>query len=84
VVHGDGRRISELRGAFARVWCNAGLTGFHFHCLGHLTMAMMRRGGVDALTTMQVTGHKTMAVFQRYNSIHENELPQATAHHINL
>jgi uncharacterized protein HemX len=32
---------------------------------------------VDALTAMKITGHKTMAVFKRYNTIHEGDLTTA-------
>jgi hypothetical protein len=39
----------------------------------------MRRAGVDPLTAMKITGHKTMAVFQRYNSFDEDDLKRAAA-----
>jgi hypothetical protein len=32
---------------------------------------------VDALTTMRITGHKTIAAFTRYNTIDENDLKAA-------
>jgi hypothetical protein len=34
---------------------------------------------VDALTAMKITGHKTMAVFKRYNTIDEPDLSAAQA-----
>jgi hypothetical protein len=37
----------------------------------------MRRSGVDYFRIMAVTGHKTMTVFKRYNTIDEADLRQA-------
>jgi hypothetical protein len=32
----------------------------------------MRRAGIDRLTIMRISGHKTMSVFKRYNTMDEN------------
>lgn len=37
----------------------------------------MRRTGIDHLTIMSISGHKTMSVFKRYNTIDENDLRKA-------
>ncbi len=37
----------------------------------------MRRAGIDHLTIMRITGHKTLEVFKRYNSYHESDLKEA-------
>jgi len=42
----------------------------------------MRRAGLDHLTIMRISGHKTMACFTRYNSFREPDL-QAAAHQFN-
>ena len=42
-----------------------------FHDFRHTATTNLRRAGVDALTAMKITGHKTMAVFKRYNTIDE-------------
>jgi len=34
----------------------------------------MRRAGIDTLTIMQISGHKTMVCFTRYNSFREADL----------
>jgi integrase len=78
VFHRNGQPIRSIRSAFARACRNAGLTDFHFHNLRHTAVTTTRRSGVDALTTMQITGHKTMAVFRRYNSFNEDDLRQAS------
>jgi integrase len=53
---------------------DAGITNFVFHDLRHTAATNLRRAGVDALTAMKITGHKTMAVFRRYNTIDEDDL----------
>jgi integrase len=81
VFHRHGQPIKSIRGAFDRACREAGLTDFHFHDLWHTAVTSTRRAGVDALTTMKITGHKTMAVFQRYNSFDEDDLRQVAALH---
>ncbi len=39
----------------------------------------MRRAGIDHLTIMRLTGHKTMEVFKRYNSFHQADLRDAVS-----
>ena len=36
----------------------------------------MRRAGIDHLTIMRITGHKTLEVFKRYNSFLEGDLKE--------
>jgi integrase len=79
VFHRNGQPIKSIRGAFDGACQKAGLTDFHFHDLRHTAVTNMRRAGVDALTAMKITGHKTMAVFQRYNSFDEDDLRRAAA-----
>jgi integrase len=54
-----------------------GLIDVVFHDFPHTTTTNLRRAGVDALTAMKITGHKTMAVFIRYNTIDESDLAMA-------
>jgi integrase len=74
-----GRRIASIREIFSRVCREMGLTGVVFHTLCRTATTNLRRAGVDALTAMKLTGHKTMAVFQRYNTIDEPDLSAAQA-----
>jgi len=41
---------------------------------GHTAETNMRRAGIDHLTIMKITGHKTLDVFKRYNSFLEGDL----------
>jgi len=72
-----GQRIASIREIFSRVCRDAGLTDVVFHTLRHTATTNLRRAGVDALTAMKITGHKTMAVFRRYNTIDEPDLSAA-------
>ena len=50
---------------------------FRFHDLRHTAITNMRRAGIDPLTIMQITGHKTMVCFTRYNNFREPDLNAA-------
>jgi integrase len=70
----NGQRIKSIREIFVRVCRDAGIENFVFHDLRHTATTNLRRAGVDALTAMKITGHKTMAAFRRYNTIDEQDL----------
>ena len=73
----NGRRIKSIREIFSRVCRDVGLTNVVFHDQRHTATTILRRAGVDALTAMKITGHRTMAVFKRYNTIDEDDLAAA-------
>jgi integrase len=72
-----GKPIKSVREIFNRVRREVGLTDLVFHDTRHTATTNLRRAGVDALTAMKITGHKTMAVFKRYNTIDEDDLTAA-------
>ena len=49
----------------------AGIENLRFHDLRHACTTNAWRAGVDNFTIMSITGHKTMAVFERYHTIEE-------------
>jgi hypothetical protein len=55
----------------------AGITDFTFHDLRHSFTTNMRRAGVHDLVIMAITGHKTPAMFMRYNTVSREELMTA-------
>ena len=78
----------DLKGEFIRlkgadtktsapVCRDTGIENFVFHDMRHTATTNLRRAGVDALTAMKITGHKTMAVFKRDNTIDEDDLKAA-------
>lgn len=73
----DGMPMRSMKEAFRGACKAAGITGFVFHDLRHTAITNMRRAGVDPLTIMQISGHKTMVCFTRYNSFRESDLRAA-------
>jgi integrase len=69
----NGRPVKSIKRVFRRVRQQTGITNTVFHDHRHTATTNLRRAGVDALTAMKITGHKTMAVFKRYNTIMEIE-----------
>ncbi len=62
------RRAGSTKKSFYTAMREAKVEGFHFHDLRHTFVTNMRDKGVDDRTIMSITGHKTMAVFMRYDS----------------
>ena len=73
----EGRSVADFRKAFATASKLAGIKGFRFHDFRHTAITNMRRAGIDPLTIMQISGHKTMECFTRYNSFREPDLSAA-------
>ena len=73
----QGKLIKSVREIFRSVCRDAGLIDVVFHTLQHTATTNLRRIGVDALMAMKITGHKTMTVFRRYNTIDEADLSEA-------
>ena len=77
-----GQSVSSIKTAFNAACRRAGVQGFHFHDFRHTAVTNMRRAGIDHLTIMKITGHKTLEVFKRYNSFLEGDL-RGAAHQFN-
>ncbi len=74
-----GQSVSSIQTAFTAACRRAGIQGFHFHDFRHTAVTNMRRAGIDHLTIMKITGHKTLEVFKRYNTFLEGDLRDAAS-----
>jgi integrase len=53
----------------AKVFERAGIKDFRLHDLRHTYVSNARRAEVDRTVIMKLTGHKTLAMFTRCNSV---------------
>ncbi len=65
---------STFQKAFNTAKKLAGIEDFTFHDLRHTAINNFRLAGHDFFRIMAVSGHKTMTVFKRYNTVSEEEL----------
>jgi integrase len=68
---------SSIGHAYTRACQKTGVQDATFHDLRHTFVTNARRSGIDAITTMAITGHKTMAVFKKYNTVDTSDLHAA-------
>lgn len=64
-----GRPLASIKTCLNRACRQSGITDFRFHDLRHTFNTNMRRAGVSQSVIMKLTGHKTAAMFHRYNTV---------------
>ena len=72
-----GRPIMGIRTAFLKACRRRGIENFRFHDLRHTFNTNMRKAGVDQSVIMKLTGHKTAAMFHRYNTVDTADAKEA-------
>jgi integrase len=70
----QGHSMAEMTRSFTTACRRAGIEDFTFHDLRHTAINNWRLQGHDYCRIMAASGHKTMSVFKRYNTVSKDEL----------
>ncbi len=79
VFHRHGRQIKNYYTAWRSACKRAGLEGKMMHDFRRTAIRKMVRAGIPKHTAMQLSGHRTASVFDRYDIHDEQDLEEATA-----
>ena len=73
----DGRPIGDFRKSWKTACQKAGLPGRIPHDFRRTAVRNLVRAGIPERVAMQMTGHKTRAIFERYNIVSDSDLDHA-------
>ena len=77
VFQNEGRQIGEFRKTWASACKRAEVTGLLFHDLRRSAIRNMRQSGIQENVAMQISGHRTRSVFDRYDIVSSRDLAEA-------
>jgi transcriptional regulator with GAF, ATPase, and Fis domain len=77
VFHRDGTPIAEFRRSWKTACTKTGCGNMIFHDLRRSAVRDLVRAGVPQSVAMSISGHSTVAVFQRYDIVAADDMKQA-------
>lgn len=87
LIQENGRPVFDFEKAWKTACKSAGVPAALFHDLRRTAATNMIEAGMSEKEAMEITGHKTRSIFERYNIVHtkrQKEAGQKLEKHLNL